>query len=44
MDLDGPSNDKGRYALTSVKPEMSIRNHDVISWSSVKDHTLRLRE
>jgi hypothetical protein len=39
MDLDGPSNDKGLYALTSVKPEMSIRNQDVISWSSVKDHT-----
>jgi lipopolysaccharide biosynthesis regulator YciM len=39
MDLDGPSNDKGLYALASVKPEMSIRNRDVISWSSIKDHT-----
>ncbi len=39
MDLDGPSNDKGLYALTSVKPEMSIRNQDVISWSSIKDRT-----
>lgn len=39
MDLDGPSNDKGLYALASVKPQMSIRNQDVISWSSVKDHT-----
>jgi tetratricopeptide (TPR) repeat protein len=39
MDLDGPSNDKGLYALVSVKPQMSIRNQDVISWSSVKDHT-----
>ena len=39
MDLDGPSNDKGLYALTSVKPEMAIRNQDVISWSSVKDKT-----
>jgi hypothetical protein len=38
-DLDGPSNDKGLYALTSVKPQMSIRNQDVISWSSIKDRT-----
>jgi hypothetical protein len=39
MDLDGPSNDKGLYALTPVKPQMSIRNQDVISWSSIKDRT-----
>ena len=39
MDLDGPSNDKGLYALTSVKPQMSIRNQDVISWSAIKDRT-----
>ncbi|MFY9854279.1 MAG: hypothetical protein WAK26_10440, partial [Terracidiphilus sp.] len=39
MDLDGPSNDKGLYALASVKPQMSIRNQDVISWSSIKDRT-----
>jgi hypothetical protein len=40
MDLDGPSNDKGLYALASVKPQMSIRNQDVISWSSIKDRTV----
>jgi len=39
MDLDGPSNDKGLYALASVRPQMNIRNQDVISWSSIKDHT-----
>jgi hypothetical protein len=39
MDLDGPSNDKGLYALASVQPQMNIRNQDVISWSSIKDHT-----
>ncbi len=39
MDLDGPSNDKGLYALATIKPQMSIRNQDVISWSSIKDHT-----
>lgn len=37
MDLDGPLNDKGLYALASVKPEMSIRNEDMISWNSPND-------
>jgi hypothetical protein len=39
MDLDGPANDKGLYVLTSVRPEMAIRNQDVISWSSLRDDT-----
>ncbi len=39
MDLDGPANDKGLYVITAIKPEMTIRNQDVISWSSVKDET-----
>ena len=39
MDLDGPANDKGLYVLTSVKPEMVIRNQDVISWSSLRGNT-----
>jgi len=39
MDLDGPSNDKGLYAVTAVKPETVIRNQDVISWSAIKDKT-----
>jgi hypothetical protein len=39
MDVDGPENDKGLYALASIKPEMSIRNQDVISWNSVWDDT-----
>ncbi len=39
MDLDGPANDKGLYALASIKPQMSLRNQDVISWSSIKDNT-----
>ena len=39
MDIDGPANDKGLYALTSIKPQMSLRNQDVISWSSIKDNT-----
>jgi hypothetical protein len=39
MDLDGPANDKGLYVLAAIKPEMSVRNQDVISWSSVRDET-----
>ncbi len=37
MDLDGPANDKGLYAITSIKPQMSIRNEDVVRWSSFKN-------
>jgi Tol biopolymer transport system component len=37
MDLDGPANDKGLYVLTSTKPEMTIGNQDVISWSAVRN-------
>lgn len=34
LDLDGPRNDKGLYALLPVSKEMTIRNADVIHWSS----------
>lgn len=37
MDLDGPANNKGLYAIVPIKPEMTIRNQDVISWSSLRD-------
>jgi tetratricopeptide (TPR) repeat protein/Tol biopolymer transport system component len=37
MDLDGPQNDKGLYAISAVQPEMSIRNEDVITWKSFRD-------
>jgi tetratricopeptide (TPR) repeat protein len=40
MDLDGPANDKGLYALASIQPEMAIRNQDVIAWSSVRDNAV----
>ncbi len=36
LDLDGPQNDKGLYALVSIKPQMAIRNEDVIAWSSFR--------
>jgi len=34
MDLDGPRNDKGMYAIASVSPQMSIRTDDVVSWTA----------
>ncbi len=34
LDVDGPQNDKGLYALIPVKKETAIRNEDVIKWSS----------
>jgi Flp pilus assembly protein TadD len=37
MDLDGPQNDKGLYAISAVQPRMSIRNEDVITWKSFRD-------
>ena len=38
LDLDGPSNDKGLYALKPVTSRMTIRNEDVIRWSSFLDN------
>src|SRR5215472_2161466 len=34
LDMDGPRNDKGLYALVPVSKEMTIRSSDVIHWSS----------
>jgi tetratricopeptide (TPR) repeat protein len=39
MDVDGPENDKGTYAIAPVSPRMTIRNHDVITWSSFPSRT-----
>ncbi len=36
LDVDGPDNDKGLYALVSVKPDTVIRNEDVIKWSTIR--------
>ena len=36
LDVDGPQNDKGLYALVPVQKEMSIRDADVIRWSSFR--------
>jgi Flp pilus assembly protein TadD len=34
LDLDGPRNDKGLYALLPVSRQMTITNRDMIHWSS----------
>ena len=34
LDLDGPRNDKGLYALVPVSPKMTIQSKNVIHWSS----------
>jgi len=37
MDVDGPQNDKGMYAIASVAPQMSIRSQDVFTWNDFPD-------
>ena len=37
LDVDGPRNDKGLYALVPVAKNMTIRNQDVIRWSSFQE-------
>ncbi len=34
IDVDGPSNDKGLYAVVPVQKQMAIRNEDTIAWNS----------
>ncbi|HUN86725.1 MAG TPA: tetratricopeptide repeat protein [Terracidiphilus sp.] len=34
MDVDGPANDKGLYAIVPVQKHMSIRSEDTISWNA----------
>jgi tetratricopeptide (TPR) repeat protein len=36
VDVDGPQNDKGLYALVDVKPQTTIRSEDVIQWRSFR--------
>lgn len=34
LDVDGPANDKGLYAVLKVGKQMAIRNEDTISWNA----------
>ena len=36
MDVDGPKNDKGLYALFPVQPQTEIRTENVIAWSTFR--------
>lgn len=36
MDVDGPENDKGTYAIVPVQPRSTIRTEDVITWNSFR--------
>lgn len=36
MDMDGPGNDKGLYAIVKVQPRMTIRNEDLVAWSTFR--------
>jgi tetratricopeptide (TPR) repeat protein len=42
MDMDGPQNDKGLYALVSLKPETSIETKDMVSWNPSHDLQYKL--
>jgi tetratricopeptide (TPR) repeat protein len=36
IDMDGPQNDKGLYAIVPISKEMTIRTQDMISWASFR--------
>ena len=36
MDLDGLKSNRGRYFLTAVQPNVTVRREDVIQWSSAQ--------
>jgi tetratricopeptide (TPR) repeat protein len=40
LDVDGPLNDKGLYAMVPIQPHTSIRNEDVIAWRNVYEGKL----
>jgi Flp pilus assembly protein TadD len=36
LDMDGPGNDKGLYAIVKVAPRMTIGNDDLVAWSTFR--------
>ncbi len=36
MDLDGPRNDKGLYAIFRIQPQAVIRDENVVAWSTFR--------
>ncbi len=43
IDVDGPQNDKGLYALVPVRKDTAIRNDYVIRWNSFSDDPAKKR-
>ncbi|HEY1895132.1 MAG TPA: tetratricopeptide repeat protein [Terracidiphilus sp.] len=39
LDMDGPRNDKGLYAVVPVTQKMTVRTSDMISWASFSGET-----
>jgi tetratricopeptide (TPR) repeat protein len=37
LDVDGPQNDKGTYAIVALEPRTEIRDEDVFSWNDFPD-------
>ena len=42
MDMDGPQNDKGLYAIVPVKPQMTINTTDMVTWNPSHDRQVGL--
>jgi tetratricopeptide (TPR) repeat protein len=42
MDMDGPQNDKGLYAIVPVKPQMTINASDMVTWNPSHDRQVGL--
>ena len=42
MDMDGPQNDKGLYAVVPVKPQMTINASDMVTWNPSHDRQVGL--
>ena len=42
MDMDGPANDKGLYALVPVQQQMTINTTDMVNWNPSQDRQFGL--
>jgi tetratricopeptide (TPR) repeat protein/Tol biopolymer transport system component len=42
MDMDGPANDKGLYAIVPVQPQMTIATSDMVAWNPSPDRPVAL--
>jgi Flp pilus assembly protein TadD/Tol biopolymer transport system component len=42
MDMDGPRNDKGLYAVVPIKQQITIRASDMVSWNPSQDRQFAL--